>query len=123
MKLSTDMRGSLSRSEWRSPVMLSEKTRTQIWKVALVAFLAMCANDVAGTVMVVFEAHYNAALAGLFDVIGWFFALICSALAIESIITEGWRTRRSLTLIGVISAANFLGTVSGVALASALSHH
>ena len=97
--------------------------RSAVWKVALVAFLAMCANDIAGTVMVVFEAHYNAILAGCFDVIGWFFSLICAALAIESIITEGWRTRRSLTIIGAVSAANFLGTIAGVAIASSITHH
>jgi hypothetical protein len=102
---------------------LSARAQSQLWKVALLAFVAMCANDVAGTVMVVFEAHYNAVMAGVFDVIGWLFSLVCAALAIESIITEGWRTRRSLTLIAAISLANFLGTVAGVAIASALSHH
>jgi hypothetical protein len=97
--------------------------KSVLWKVALVAFLAMCANDVASTVMVVFESRLDAPLAGLFDVIGWLFSLICAALAIESIITEGWRTRRSLTLIGVISVANFAGTFAGVAIASSLAHH
>lgn len=94
-----------------------------LWKVALLAFLAMCADDVAYTVMVVFESHYNAVLAGAFDVIGWCFGLVCSALAIESVIREGWRTRRSLTIIAAVSLANFAGTVGGVAIASALTHH
>ena len=101
---------------------METKPQSSLWKVAVVAFLAMCANDMACTVMVVFEAHYNAVLAGAFDVVGWFFALICSALAIESIITNGWRTRRSLTIIAAVSAANFLGTVLGVAIATSLSH-
>lgn len=97
--------------------------KTKLWKVALLAFLAMCANDLASTVMVVFESHYNAVMAGAFDVLGWLFALVCSALAIEEIIKNGWRTRKSLVLIGAISLANFAGTLGGVALASALTHH
>lgn len=97
--------------------------RTSLWHVALLAFLAMCADDVAYTIMTVSEAHYQALLAGCFDVVGWMFGLICSALAIESIIREGWRTKRSLVIIAAVSAANFFGTIAGVAVASGLSHH
>lgn len=91
--------------------------------MALLAFAAMFANDCFATVMVVFESRYNAVMAGTFDVLGWVTALVCSALAIEEIIKNGWRTRKSLTLIVAISAANFLGTVAGVAIASGLTHH
>lgn len=95
--------------------------QTPLWKVGLIAFLAMCANDMLATGMVVFEAHYRAVLAGLFDIGGWVTAFICSALALESIIKNGWRTRRSLTIIACISAANFLGTVAGVAIGKGLT--
>lgn len=94
-----------------------------LWKIAVLAFVAMCAQDIMGTVMVIFESQYNAVMAGLFDVGGWIAGLICAALAIESIITEGWRTRKSLTIIGAVSAANFLGTIGGVMIASAITHH
>jgi hypothetical protein len=97
--------------------------RMSLWKVAIVAFVAMAFQDILGTCMVVFEAHYTAALAGVFDVLGWFFGLICSALAIESIIQEGWRTKRSLTIIAAVSLANFAGTFAGVAIGAALTHH
>lgn len=92
-------------------------------RAALLAFIAMCLNDCASTVMVVFESRLTPWLAGTFDVIGWVFSLICAALAIESIITNGWRTRRSLVLIAVVSVANFVGTVQGVYIAKAITRH
>lgn len=99
------------------------EARTGRWPlpvVALVAFAAMCANDVTGTCMVVMESHYNAVLAAGFDVLEWFAQLVCSALAIGEIITHGWRTHRSLTIIAAVSAANVCGTLSGVAIAQTL---
>jgi len=93
----------------------------RLWKVALLAFIAMCIQDVMGTAMVIFEARLNAPVAGLFDVAGWIAGLICSALAIEEIIKNGWRTPKSLTIIGAVSAANFLGTCAGVAIGAALT--
>lgn len=95
----------------------------KLWKIALLAFLSMCFQDILGTAMVVFEATYNPALAGAFDVVGWFFGLICSALAIESIIKNGWRTKRSLTIIAAVTAANFIGTYIGVYIAAVWNHH
>lgn len=86
-------------------------------KVAVAAFIAMCVQDVLGTCMVVFESKLNAPVAGLFDVAGWIAGLICSALALEEIIKNGWRTRRSLTIIAAVSLANFAGTFLGVATA------
>lgn len=92
-------------------------------QVAILAFVAMCVQDILGTAMVIEEARLNAPVAGLLDVAGWITGLICAALAIESIINEGWRTRRSLIIIGAVSTANFLGTLAGVSLASHLIHH
>ena len=103
---------------------LAEKVRaTPLWVTALLAFVAMCANDIFGTVMVVFEARLNAPVAGAFDVLGWVAGLICAALALDEIIRNGWRTRKSLTIIGAVSLANFMGTVWVVAIATALTKH
>ena len=95
----------------------------KLWKIAFLAFLAMTAQDVAGTVMVIFESRFNAPVAGMFDVAGWILSLICSALALEEIFKNGWRSRKALVIIGSVSAANFLGTVVGVVIGSALAHH
>jgi hypothetical protein len=101
----------------------ADTRRPRLWHVAVLAFVAMCVQDVMGTAMVVFEARLNAPVAGLFDVGGWLAGLICSALALESIIRNGWRTRRSLVIIAAVSAANFVGTIAGVALVESLTHH
>lgn len=93
----------------------------RLWKVALLAFVAMCAEDLLATAMVIEEAHYNALAAGILDVLGWAAGLICSALAIESIITNGWRTRKSITIILAVSVANFLGTFGGVGIGHLLA--
>lgn len=95
----------------------------RLWKVALLAFAAMSLNDVFMTVMVIFESRLNAPVAGAFDVLGWMAGLVCSALAIEEIIKNGWRTRKSLVIIGSVSIANFAGTFAGVAIGSAITHH
>lgn len=94
----------------------------KLWKVALLAFAAMCVQDIFGTAMVIFESRLNAPVAGAFDVLGWIAALVCSALALEEIITHGWKTRKSLIIIGAVSLANFVGTFAGVAIGSALTH-
>jgi hypothetical protein len=96
---------------------------SRLWRVSLLAFVAMCASDILATCMVVFEARLNAPVAGLFDVLGWIASLTCSALALEEIIKNGWRTRKSLTIIFAVSLANFAGTYAGVGIASALTHH
>lgn len=95
----------------------------KLWKVALLAFAAMCVQDVMGTCMVIFESRLNAPVAGLFDVAGWIATLVCSALALEEIIKNGWKTRKSLTIIAAVSIANFVGTVMGVSIGSAITHH
>ena len=98
--------------------------RTAAW----LAFAAMMVQDLLATIMVVFEAEGGSAhtwstviadalIAGFFDVGGWIAGIICLSLSVESIISQGWRTRRSLTLIGAVSAANLLGTLSGVVAA------
>jgi hypothetical protein len=82
----------------------------------------MCIQDVFGTAMVIFEARLNAPVAGLFDMAGWIAGLICSALAISEIVAHGWRTRKSLVIIGTVSVANFVGTYGGVLIGSTLTH-
>lgn len=96
---------------------------TSLWRVALLVFCAMCLQDVLATTMVIFESHYNAALAGAFDVLQWLAAIVTSALAVEEIIRHGWRTRKAKVIFVAVSAANFLGTYTGVALTGALTHH
>ena len=98
-------------------------TRMSLWKVAFLAFAAMCVQDILSTAMVVYESRLNAPLSGGFDVAGWIFSLICMGLAIDAIIKNGWRSKRSLVIIAVVSTANFAGTFGGIYLAKALTSH
>lgn len=91
------------------------------WRVAVVAFLAMMAQDCLTTVMVVFEAQKNGTMAGLFDVANYFAWLVCAGLAIGEVNKNGWRSPKARVIIGAVTAANFLGTILGVALAKVLS--
>lgn len=90
--------------------------------VALLAFVAMCVQDVLGTCMVIFEARLNGPVAGMFDTAGWLATLVCMGLSLDEVIKSGWRSRRSLTIIAAISVANFVGTVAGVSIGAALTH-
>ena len=96
--------------------------RLNLWKAALLTFLAMCLQDVLGTAMVVYESRLNWQLAGLFDVTGYLAGLICSVLALDSILKDGWRNRRSLVLIASVTVANYVGTAMGVLFVSRLTH-
>ena len=100
--------------------------RSAVWKVALVAFLAMCANDIAGTVMVVFggslQRHFSPAT--LLDVIGWSLLahLRCPRHRIHhhrglanSTVPHDYRRRLRCQLL--------IGTIAGVAIASSITHH
>jgi hypothetical protein len=92
-------------------------------KAALAAFVAMMVSDLIGTAMVVYEAHYLWLEAGLCDVFGYLAGLVCSVLAIDSILQLGFRNRRSLVLIAAVTMANFAGTALGVLIVRALSEH
>ena len=89
-------------------------------RLLILAFVAMCAQDVLATAMVIAESHRVALAAGSLDVAQWILALLTSGLAIEEIVRHGWWTRRALAIIGAVSAANFTGTVLGVLMASGI---
>jgi hypothetical protein len=95
--------------------------RLDLARLAAVAFAAMCAQDLLSTVMVVFESHYQAIPAGIFDVAAWITWLASSAMAIDEVLKGGWRSKRARVVIAAVSAANFAGTVAGVYLAGMLS--
>ena len=95
----------------------------KLWKAALASFLAMMVTDLLATAMVIFESRFNAPAAGLLDVLGYIAGLICSVLALDSILANGWRNKRSLVIIGAVTIANYVGTSVGVTMVSALTHH
>jgi biotin transporter BioY len=92
-------------------------------RAAIWAFVAMCLQDLIATAMVIFESRYAVLASGLCDVFGYLAGLVCSVLAIDSILRDGWRNKRSLVLIGAVTIANFVGTTIGVLVVAHLTHH
>lgn len=101
---------------------MANPTVWPLWKAALAAFVAMMIDDLVGTAMVVFESRFQWLPAGMCDVMGYIAGLACSLLAIDSILQNGIRNKRSIVLILVISVANFAGTIAGVDISRALTH-
>lgn len=94
-----------------------------LWLLMVIAFVAMFAQDVLETVMVVLESNHHAYWAGVFDMAGTLATLASSGVALMSIIQSGFMSRRSLHLIAAVLAADFLGTTTGVFIADAIVHH
>ena len=92
-------------------------------RAMLASFVAMCVSDLIGTALVVYQSHYLWVEAGLSDVLGYIAGLVCSVLALDSILRDGWRNKRSVALLAAITAANFVGTSIGVILLSHLTRH
>ena len=103
--------------------MLPITKRMSLTKAAILTFIAMCFQDVLGTAMVVYEADLNWKLAGIFDVTGYLAGLICSVLALDSILKDGWRNKRSIVLILSVTVANYIGTALGVIFVAHLTAH
>lgn len=91
-------------------------------KAAVAAFFAMCVTNIVSTAMVIFESRYSLVAAGVCDVLAYLSGLVCSVLALDSILRDGWRSRRSQVLVLVVSLANFVGTALGVLIVQHLSH-
>lgn len=83
----------------------------------ILAFTAMFAQDVLGTLMVIFESRLNAGAAALMDQLQWMVGIVSGGIAYEAIITDGWWSSRTWAIFAAVSAANIGGTLVGVHLA------
>lgn len=97
---------------------MSKIKEVATWKLCLLAFWAMFLQDVVATVMVVQESHYVWQTAGLFDAAAFLLGLVCLKLALGP--EDKFFTRRSLSIIASITAANYVGTAVGVEIAKVL---
>lgn len=80
--------------------------------IALWAALAMVVQDVLATVMVIAENHKRAALAGALDSVGWIAAILTTSISVTSL--QGHSLSSKAWVIGLVTAANFFGTYTGV---------
>lgn len=86
-----------------------------LWLQCLVAFLAMVVADLAGTTIVIAEAHYNALASMALDEVCWLAGLVCTVYGLGDVLRERRITRRAVVLGLAISAGNLIGTYVGVA--------
>ena len=83
--------------------------------LALVAALAMVAQDILAVLTVQAEARNRAWLAGIGDTAGWLVWLASASISITTVSGDGPWTQKAL-VVGLVSAANLFGTRLGVGL-------
>ena len=82
--------------------------------LAVAAALAMFAQDIIGVIQVQAEARNRGRLAGLCDVVGWLLAI--STLTISVSALQGHNLANKITVIILVSIANYFGSDYGVAI-------
>ena len=83
-----------------------------IWQIALIAALAMVAQDVLAVCMTQAEARNKGLLAGLLDAGMFLFALATYHLSLNAL--NGHSMTEKIIVIGAVTAANILGSLLGV---------
>lgn len=82
--------------------------------VAVIAAIAMFAQDVIGVPLTQAEARNRAHLAGLLDTVGWLVAITTTFYSVNTL--QGHNLTAKVLVIVLVSGANYLGTVLGTRL-------
>jgi len=88
--------------------------------LALLAAVAMVAQDVLGSIMVMCEAANRKWLAGVFDSFGWLVAIATTTISVTAL--QGHNTTEKVEVVVLVSLANLFGTALGVASGNWLLH-
>ena len=91
------------------------------WQLALVASLAMVAEDVLLTWLTQAEARNRWVLAGFLDCAGFLAQVTTFGVSIDAIV-KGGLDSRTLIVLGALTVANFCGTGLGTLLGSKWIH-
>ncbi len=91
------------------------------WQLALVASLAMLAQDLLLTTLTQAEARDRWVLAGVLDCGGFLAQVTTYGVSIDAIVTHGLGTR-TLVVLAALTVANFIGTGLGTLLGSKWIH-
>lgn len=83
-------------------------------EVALLAALAMVAQDILGVLMVQAEARNRGYLSGVLDSLQWFAVISTTTISVTAL--QGHNLREKLLVIVFVTAANLLGSIVGVAI-------
>lgn len=90
--------------------------------IALWAALAMIAQDILLTLMVVAENRGRWVLAGLLDCVGWLAQISTIGISVDSIVKHGL-TQQTFVIIIAVTIANFVGTGLGTLLGRRMKEH
>ena len=89
-------------------------------EVAVIAALAMLAQDVLATLLVQAQARNKAHLAGILDVIAWILAITTTSISVTTL--SGHNLTAKILVVGFVSVANYAGSVLGVKLGERYVH-
>jgi hypothetical protein len=89
--------------------------------VAILAALAMVANDIAGTILVMAEAAGRGWLAGAMDTAGWLVSITTTTISVTAL--QGHSFSEKVLVVAFVSAANLFGTKSGQMIGTRILHH
>lgn len=82
--------------------------------IAILAALAMFAQDVIAVPLTQAEARNRAHLAGILDTVGWLVAIATTFISVNTL--QGHSLAAKVWVIVLVSGANYFGTVTGTAL-------
>lgn len=88
--------------------------------IALLAALAMLAQDIISVPLTMAEARNKAHLAGILDTIGWLVAISTTFLSVNAL--QGHNLHLKIMVITGVSISNYFGTVLGVKLGKRFVH-
>lgn len=85
------------------------------------AALAMFAQDVLATIMVVAESRGRAHLAASMDTLGWLAQITTVTVSVDALLAGTWPEK--IAVVAAVSVANYGGTWTGVRLGHRLMPH
>jgi hypothetical protein len=92
-----------------------------LWLLCALGFVAMVSEDILYTIMTQAQNRHRPYLAGLMDTLGYLAQFVVFGVGIESLIKNGL-TGRTILILAVLSAANFVGTALGTLLGDRWMH-
>ncbi len=88
--------------------------------VAILAALAMLAQDIIAVPLTQAEARNRAHLAGILDTLGWLVAITTTFISVDAL--QGHNTAEKVWVIVLVSGANYIGTLIGTKVGARFVH-
>ena len=88
--------------------------------VAIIAGLAMLAQDIVAVPLTQAEARNRAHLAGILDTVGWLVAITTTFVSVNTL--QGRDLAAKVLVVAFVSVANYAGTVLGTKIGARYVH-